>query len=75
MSSLPEVLAAYALIMMLAVGMLLLVGAIVTLVHRRVVAWRARRCLPADWWECFERDLHDYVSNGWTSARDRELQD
>lgn len=34
--------------------------------------YRARTQLRGDWWPRFERDLREYMSQTWRSARDAE---
>lgn len=72
MNSVAEVVVAYLLIVLIAASVLVLVGAFVRLVRNRMLAWRTRRCLGTDWWSTFERELHDYVSQTWSSAREAE---
>jgi len=59
--------------------LLILVALLVlALLARPAVRWirlyRMTSELHGDWWSRFERDLHEYMSQSWRSAREAERQ-
>jgi hypothetical protein len=55
---------------------LLVMTMVVAVVGRHLVAGRRQRRLGGelgeDWWPAFERDLREYMSHTWSSAREAE---